>query len=48
MTDEARFYWKVGNEFLVHGSVAHKKGVYAIGTIHTNTVEGSCPEAWCS
>ena len=40
MTDEARFYWKVGNEFLVHGSVAHKKGIYAIGTIHTNTVEG--------
>jgi len=40
MTDEARWYWKVGNEFLVHGSVAHKKGEYARGTIHTNTVEG--------
>jgi len=40
MTDEARFYWKVGNEFLVHGSVAHKKGEYVHGTIHTNTVEG--------
>jgi ISXO2-like transposase domain len=40
MTDEARHYWKVGSEFLVHGSVAHAKGEYVKGTIHTNTVEG--------
>lgn len=40
MTDEARHYWKVGEEFAQHGRVAHKRGEYGRGAIHTNTVEG--------
>jgi len=40
MTDEARHYWQVGTEFAEHGRVAHKRGEYGRGDIHTNTVEG--------
>jgi transposase-like protein len=40
MTDEARHYWKVGEEFAAHGTVAHKLGQYGRGEVHTNTVEG--------
>ncbi len=40
MTDEARWYWQVGTEFESHGRVAHKRGEYGRGDIHTNTVEG--------
>ncbi len=40
MTDEARHYWAVGTEFAEHGMVAHKRGEYGRGAIHTNTVEG--------
>ena len=40
MTDEARHYWKVGEDFASHGRVAHKRGEYGRGEIHTNTVEG--------
>jgi transposase-like protein len=40
MTDEARLYRKVGTEYASHGTVAHKRGEYGRGDIHTNTVEG--------
>jgi transposase-like protein len=40
MTDEARWYWKVGTDFEAHGRVAHKRGEYGRGDVHTNTVEG--------
>lgn len=40
MTDEARWYWGVGKEFVSHGRVAHKLGEYGRGEVHTNTVEG--------
>lgn len=40
MTDQARFYLKVGQEFAEHGTVHHDKDEYVRGDIHTNTVEG--------
>lgn len=40
MTDEARFYVGVGQEFAEHGAVHHAKDEYVRGDIHTNTVEG--------
>ena len=40
MTDQARHYVKVGEEFAEHGSVDHGKEEYVRGDIHTNTVEG--------
>jgi transposase-like protein len=40
MTDRALHYRRVGQEFAEHGSVPHEQGVYGIGDIHTNTVEG--------
>ena len=40
MTDDAMHYRKIGKEFALHGSVAHTKGEYVRGDIHTNTVEG--------
>ena len=40
MTDEARFYVKVGETFAAHGSVEHRVKEYVRGNVHTNTVEG--------
>ena len=40
MTDEARQYVGVGQEFAEHGAVAHGEEEYVRGDIHTNTVEG--------
>ena len=40
MTDDARLYWKVGKAFASHGRINHSKGIYGLGPIHTNTVEG--------
>jgi transposase-like protein len=39
-TDEARWYKFVGGEFIAHHRVNHRKGEYARGIAHTNTVEG--------
>ena len=40
MTDEARHYVGVGQEFASHGAVHHAAKEYARGEISTNTVEG--------
>jgi transposase-like protein len=40
MTDEARHYRGVGQEFASHGAVHHAAKEYARGEISTNTVEG--------
>jgi transposase-like protein len=40
MTDRALHYRAVGKEFAEHGSVPHEQGIYGMGDIHTNTVEG--------
>lgn len=40
MTDEARHYKTVGQDFETHGAVHHAAGEYGRGDIHTNTVEG--------
>jgi transposase-like protein len=40
MTDEARFYPKIGREFASHSTVPQGKGEYVRGLAHTNTVEG--------
>jgi transposase-like protein len=40
MTDRALHYRRVGKEFADHGSVPHEQGIYGMGDIHTNTVEG--------
>ena len=40
MTDKAAHYRALGQEFAEHGSVAHERGEYGRGDIHTNTVEG--------
>jgi transposase-like protein len=40
MTDEAKWYIPTGKNFAKHESVAHRKGEYARGKTHTNTVEG--------
>jgi transposase-like protein len=39
MTDGARFYVRVGEEFASHQSVDHVDGEYVRGTAHSNTVE---------
>jgi hypothetical protein len=40
MTDGARWYKTVGQEFASHETVDHAKEEYVRGTVHTNTVEG--------
>ena len=43
MTDDARQYWQVDEDFADHGVVRHTKGEYVSPidpSIHTNTVEG--------
>jgi hypothetical protein len=40
MTDESRLYEGVGPEFASHGTVNHSGGEYALGDVHTNTLEG--------
>jgi len=40
MTDEARFYKRVGKEFKNHDSVNHTRKEYVRGNVTTNTVEG--------
>jgi len=40
MTDEARAYQFVGQNFAQHSTVNHRSGEYARGEITTNTVEG--------
>ena len=39
MTDEAKYYNKVGSEFAEHGTVNHSAGEYVRGDAHTNTLE---------
>lgn len=41
MTDEASYYKKLGQQFAGHGTTNHKKGEYARGEVHSNTVESS-------
>ena len=40
LTDESRYYVIVGKEFAAHETVQHKRGEYARGDVHTNTIEG--------
>jgi transposase-like protein len=40
VTDDARWYWKLGKEFASHESVKHSAGEYVRGNVHTNTIEG--------
>ncbi|MCL6682885.1 IS1595 family transposase [Sphingomonas alba] len=41
MTDESSIYRaKIAKDFLGHDVVNHKRGEYAYGNVHTNTVEG--------
>lgn len=40
MTDEARFYPRIGKQFASHETVVHSKGEYARDHVNTNTVEG--------
>ena len=40
MTDEARFYPRIGKQFASHQTVVHSKGEYVRGDATTNTVEG--------
>jgi transposase-like protein len=39
MTDDARYYW-LASRFYNHQSINHSKPQYAIGNVHTNTIEG--------
>jgi transposase-like protein len=39
-TDEAGHYLHIGREFAEHGVVRHGREEYAVGDIHTNTIEG--------
>jgi transposase-like protein len=39
MTDEAKYYNQIGDEFAEHGSVNHSAGQYVSGDAHTNTLE---------
>ena len=41
MTDEARVYKQIGEEFASHESVNHSAKEYARGDVTTNTVESS-------
>ena len=40
MTDEARYYKKIGEAFAAHGSVNHSVGEYGRGDVYVNTLEG--------
>lgn len=40
MTDDAKQYGPIGPIFASHDVVAHSKGEYARGKVHTNTIEG--------
>ncbi len=40
MTDDAGYYNWLGDSFAEHGVVAHSKGEYVRGDVHTNTLEG--------
>jgi transposase-like protein len=40
MTDDAKWYTRIGEEFAGHESTQHAKGEYVRGDAHTNTVEG--------
>ena len=40
MTDEAKVYKKIGQEFASHNVVTHSKGEYVRGNVYTNTIEG--------
>jgi transposase-like protein len=40
MTDDAGYYNKLAELFAEHGVVAHSKGEYGRGDIHTNRIEG--------
>ena len=40
MTDESRFYTRVGKTFASHGTVEHSAKEYVRANIHTNSVEG--------
>lgn len=40
MTDELHAYDGLSMGFTQHDTIKHTKGVYAIGNVHTNTVEG--------
>jgi transposase-like protein len=40
LTDESKYYTNVGKEFSAHETVAHSRGEYVRGDVHTNTVEG--------
>jgi transposase-like protein len=40
LTDESRYYTLVGKEFATHETVAHSRGEYVRGDVHTNTIEG--------
>lgn len=39
-TDESRLYSAVGKEYAAHDTVLHGAGIYAVGEVTTNTVEG--------
>jgi transposase-like protein len=41
MTDEHAGYTKAGRKFASHGVTRHSRGEYAIGSVHSNTVESS-------
>jgi hypothetical protein len=40
MTDDAGYYKRLAEHFSEHGVVAHTKGEYGRGDVHTNTIEG--------
>jgi hypothetical protein len=40
ITDDWQAYKPLRNEFLGHGVINHSAGVYVLGDIHTNTIEG--------
>lgn len=39
-TDEANYYFRLGEHFAAHGTVNHKAEEWRRGEVHTNTVEG--------
>ena len=39
-TDEANYYYRLGEHFAAHGTVNHKAEEWRRGEVHTNTVEG--------
>ena len=39
-TDEANYYYRLGEHFAAHGTVNHKAEEWRRGDVHTNTVEG--------